>query len=563
MHPLTHAWARDRQTDSDRKNAWIAACRFLSLLPLVLDPNDPETEVWFRPHIMAVMHGIQGEYITGTDSMYVLRSLYQLAQMLVIWNDFSDIEKVLKIVLPTFHPSSPETQRHWLAMHDLHAFVLKRQKRLRDARLVQERIAASYEAIFGTHSILLIRPLFDLGRTLENLGEAETISSIKSRIRVLCPDGLETFANMDSKAGLQHQLIAKALVWAGEPARAANILTYVSAQLKRVHGPSHINSIQCGAELARALTESKSFEEALNIIGETFAVANKVLPLSHRVLRQVEQQMSSTLDRAGYHEEAQMIMRTVVTLSSDPVTASKYLKRLRRIRRRNLRVQHSAGGPAVTVHQTQDDSAARYQLVGRDYGRVNDNLYDREAPPFIYRHVIPSNENGLVVPTRTSGLSYSSARSSAARSSASRTSAEWSSASRSSAGWSSHTASTTDGVNRFMSFAYADVVRTRRESLSPERRTPVIVEQAGRLEPMTPPPAPNIEDFVGPRETRYPQSIHPELYRQRSVATHQAPYTQAFPEDEYWVRVSRDMDYDLGGIGSMHQIGPRKRKRIQ
>lgn len=138
IHPVTHAWSRDRLKDPESAHAWLSALALLSLIfsePFQYHPSDYR----FNPHVESMVQR-PSYYDAHKNTFGVQQSLYRLAWVSYLLQNYSAAYEMLQLI-------SVSTDEKWIKTRNgqeiqlLRAKIAVKRRNFEDARALLEQLA--------------------------------------------------------------------------------------------------------------------------------------------------------------------------------------------------------------------------------------------------------------------------------------------------------------------------------------------------------------------------------------------------------------------------------------
>lgn len=237
MHPLAHAWAKDRQESGKCKQSWINAGCIIALAGLWSD-EFVRTRRQLQPHLITYLDIDISKAVSPGSEAAVPTILLQCGWTLLVMRDdrrleqlLGDIFKVAKIDAANLDPS-----QKWLNLYRLKALNS-----------------------------------FDLGQIKDTIELQEQANKIRER---------ELSESHPDRLGSQHEL-AVAYLENGQSKEAIELLEQV-VKIRSTLMESHPDRLASQHALARAYKENGQVEKAIELMEYVVKVRKRTLPEGHR-----------------------------------------------------------------------------------------------------------------------------------------------------------------------------------------------------------------------------------------------------------------------------------------
>lgn len=307
IHPVTHAWSRDRLEDPESAGTWLSALALLSLLFTEHHHGHP-SNYRFLSHVESMVKR-PSYYDAHKDTFGVQQSVFRLARVLYMAQNHSAAYEMLQLI-----PVS--TDEKWIKTRNgqeiqlLRAKIAMNRKKFEDARVLLEQIAKTKVeslkredefqiAIQNSVARLYIRNKHDIARgieILERLVELET----------------KNISNTDNQYVLwiQHNL-AKAHLGAGDLPKARTILEHVVQTGTRISKAEDFSHLSSEHNLAYVCLELRDTVEATRIVKHVTQTKSKFLKPDNPSRLRSEYLLVRCYYESGKYEESLRLARSI------------------------------------------------------------------------------------------------------------------------------------------------------------------------------------------------------------------------------------------------------------
>ena len=256
MHPLVHAWAKDRQSSSQQDQSWMIA-GFIIVL------SNHGSSIWhthqlkLQPHLLSFLDTDIATALTRGPEHAILEILFHCSSILLQMRDDHKLTELLDCIIHEVKgdPGSPSPDL--LPFYRLSAKNLLNQGRYEEAEYLSRKVLAEREALGPGHLDTLIS-LDHLAVVLQNQGkcdEAEAMNrrALEGRKEALGSNHPDTLASLSNLASM--------LSDQGKLEEAASLGREVLEEQQRILGEEHPDTISAMDNLAKTYWNQGRWEE--------------------------------------------------------------------------------------------------------------------------------------------------------------------------------------------------------------------------------------------------------------------------------------------------------------
>ncbi|KFY46707.1 hypothetical protein V494_00371 [Pseudogymnoascus sp. VKM F-4513 (FW-928)] len=352
MHPLAHAWARDRLDETHKQCAW--ACT-ISLIALSLKSNREYQEYWppLQPHIETCIDASPERCLDIYPEIRICQVLYRFAWLFYRVNNYPRC-KALAELLRKKLDSRDSISNNWFLIQYLYAICLQSlgedrpaQKLLEDivygneaskvarsqARLSSKIALASIYQQNGNNK-LAISLLQDVVDTRKSILKPQNLNSLGSQhelAEALIRDGKhkEAISILQDVVEIQNSVLipqdpnnlasqhalATALSLDGNQKKAISIFQDVIKIQKSIWEPEHPECLTSQQELAVALSRDSKLKEAVSLLQDVVKIRKSILKPGDRILLTSQYELAIVLAKDGNYKEALEVIKVVVSIA--------------------------------------------------------------------------------------------------------------------------------------------------------------------------------------------------------------------------------------------------------
>jgi tetratricopeptide (TPR) repeat protein len=310
MHPLTHAWAKDRQGQKAQEQAWASVGSMIAV-------SDFDTSLWparqrqLRPHLHCFLdRSVMDMFSCGPRLMIVqILSccgwlLHQLQDNTRLFALLSDTFSLLKVDSTTPH-------REWLILYDLAASnLLRLGKTSKAVQLLEQVVKIREQNQAEGHPNRLASQHELAGAHLANGQVKEAVQLlehvVKIREQILAEDHLDRLMS-------QHDL-AGAYLANGKVEEAVRLLEHVVKIEEQIQAEDHPGRLTSQHGLATAYKANGQVKEAVQLLEHVVKIEEQVLAEDHPDRLASRHMLAQAYEANGQVREAVQLLEHVVKI---------------------------------------------------------------------------------------------------------------------------------------------------------------------------------------------------------------------------------------------------------
>ena len=304
MHPLVHAWARDRATPVDRDEARVCALQILALAVAEGQPDTTEALAFRRsllPHIDVCRSAdMEPDIAAQLYHVYIATGRWNIA------------EELLKLVLDARQTSLGSEAGYTVWVTAALAYIYNKQGRWKDAEELELQVIEARQRIQGEEHPHTLTSMANLASTCFQQGrqkEAEQLDLqvIKARRRLLGEEHPDTLTSMCNLAVRYfHQ---------GRCKEAEELELQVMEVRRRVLGEEHPDTLTSMGNLAVTYCNQGRWKEAEQLELPVMEVKRRVLGEEHPDTLISMANVAATYGNEGRCKEAEELQLRVVDVT--------------------------------------------------------------------------------------------------------------------------------------------------------------------------------------------------------------------------------------------------------
>jgi tetratricopeptide (TPR) repeat protein len=311
MHPLAHAWSRDRQNLEARKHTWIMAACFFTLAFEASESTSDYVDRNIQPHIQRLLDEKCESKITCGLQGNLLALLKCCADMAFQMQDDLRLERLLNEELggAGFDPFGLQT--NLIPLYFYLAWIQCRNGRLKDGISLMEHIVQIEKTTLADTDPRRLISQYNLawcyeknGQTVEAINVLEKILQIQKRV---LPETHEDVLYSQHSLGCHYNKI-------GRIQEAIKIFEQNVKIQRQTMSETHKDILVAQHELAFCYRKNSQFEEAIDLFEKVVTIQKKILPETHPGRLESEQELGNSYRKNGEIQKALELLEPVVRI---------------------------------------------------------------------------------------------------------------------------------------------------------------------------------------------------------------------------------------------------------
>ena len=274
MHPLTHAWARDRQERQSQDRFYISTGAIIALSAF-------EGVFWLtqgsslKPHLDSWLKRDIQTLFSGRPPLTATRIVYQCGLILLDMRDDSNLYTLLDETFATLGIDKALACEPWLPLYELLALNFINVGPKSQAVELLEQVVKMRESL-AEHDPNRLQSQHNLASAYQENGQIEKAVQILEQVVKFSEDLPETHPH---RLTSQHNL-ATAYRENGQVGKAVQILEQV-VKIREYLPETHPNRLVSQYNLAIAYYEDGKKKEAIDLMAYVVSIEQKALPHDH------------------------------------------------------------------------------------------------------------------------------------------------------------------------------------------------------------------------------------------------------------------------------------------
>ncbi|KFY32634.1 hypothetical protein V493_00017 [Pseudogymnoascus sp. VKM F-4281 (FW-2241)] len=310
MHPLAHAWAKDRQELGKQRKTWVAAACIVSL-----SINDYGEHRDLLLHLQSFLNNteVKRAFSLGPISM-VTTIFIKCGWNLNVNRDDYRLSNLLQDIFDTVAITCDEPSMEYLPVYDLYARNLNHTGDIRNALELQIQIVNLLESVLPIAHPDRLASQHQLADAYLKMGKVEKATELLEYVVKIREEALPI--NHPSRLASQHQL-AGAYLKNGQVEKAIELLEYVVKIREEALPINHPDRLASQHQLAEAYLENRQVEKATELLEYAVKIREEALPISHPSRLASQHQLAGAYLKNGQVEKAIELLEYVVKIREE------------------------------------------------------------------------------------------------------------------------------------------------------------------------------------------------------------------------------------------------------
>ena len=277
MHPLVHAWARDRQSEEARKASWLAAGSVITLAARG-SPGRAQVEHTIQAHVQSWVDEKTNSDISCGRQRDVIALVWSCSWMLVQMRDDVRLDGLLEAVFQEIGLDPTRLEGSLVPLYHLRAQSHCLNGKLKVAAELMERVVGIRQETLDRRHGNRLSAEHLLGFAYNRNGQINKAVSLLEHVvavreKMLAEDHPDRLAS-------QH-VLAGAYQADGQVKKAVSLLEHVVAVGEKVLAEDHPSRLASQHELAGVYRADGQVKKAVSLLEHVVAVKEKVLRVDY------------------------------------------------------------------------------------------------------------------------------------------------------------------------------------------------------------------------------------------------------------------------------------------
>ncbi|EXJ87379.1 hypothetical protein A1O3_04338 [Capronia epimyces CBS 606.96] len=307
MHPLVHAWAKDRQNSDQQARSWLNAGGIIALSNLQSSLFQWYFQRMLRPHLHSLLAGdLAGAFSGGPEEM-ILWILFRCGQILLQILADAELVELLNHVFQEYKadPMIPTPLSKLLPFYRLSANHCLNTGRYEEASGLLERIVKIGNTMLPPGHPDRLSSQHDLARAYRRVKRLEEAYELEREVAETMEG---TLGPNDPSTLMSETELALILGDRGDYEEAEKVCRRILAVSRRAFGVRHPNTLTTMAALASMLLSQKKLEEAEELNEKILEMRKMLLGAKHPDTLASMANLALTFEHQGRKTEAVELM---------------------------------------------------------------------------------------------------------------------------------------------------------------------------------------------------------------------------------------------------------------
>jgi predicted GNAT family N-acyltransferase len=308
MHPLVHAWARDRQDERQQHESWIAMGCVMALSGL-------EKEIWrvharqVQPHLQATTSWKMGCMFRSEPRVMVASILMQCAWLLYEIRGDSTLFLLLDRLCSHLGFHKTTVNPRWVRLHLLIGRNLLDCGKVREAVQVLEEVVRIYDQTLAEDHPARLQSQRNLAVAYKQNGQIkEAVELLEKVVR-----SQQALAEDDTSRLASQHALASVYQANGQVKEAVELLEEV-VRIQQALAEDHPDRLASQHNLARAYQANGQVKEAVELLEEVVRIYRQALAEDHPSRLVSQHNLALSFWDLGQHSAALKMMGHVVEI---------------------------------------------------------------------------------------------------------------------------------------------------------------------------------------------------------------------------------------------------------
>jgi tetratricopeptide (TPR) repeat protein len=310
MHPLTHAWAKDRQGQKAQEQAWASVGSMIVV-------SDLGAGLWqarerqLRPHLHCFLDRSIMDMFSYGPQLMVVRILSRCGRLLHQLRDDTRLFALLSDIFSLLKVDSTTPRREWLILYDLAARNLLRLGKTSKAVQLLEQVVKIREQIQAEDHPDRLASQYELARAYLANGQVKEAVQLLERVvkiekQILAEDHPD---RLTSQNGLARAYLAN-----GQVKEAVQLLEYVIKIEEQILAEDHPHRLTSQYELAEAYLDNGQVKEAVQLLEHVIKIEEQILAEDHPHRLTSQHELAGAYLANGQVKEAVQLLEHVIKI---------------------------------------------------------------------------------------------------------------------------------------------------------------------------------------------------------------------------------------------------------
>ena len=310
MHPLVHAWARDRQDSMEQDKSWVTTGCLIGMFR-------DDDEFWLRHsrQLRLHLHAFTGWDTSKLFECYppkkITTILLKCGALLYDMHDSAKVHALMQGLFGHLELDMRTVKGEWIDLYELAARNLERSGKSKEAILLLDQIVSFREQRLPEDDADLLRVQHELASACQANGQIQEAISLFLRVVKIRKKTLRE--DHPNRLASQHQL-ASAYQANGQAQEAIVLLEQVVKIKEQTLRKDHPRRLASQHQLAAAYQTNGRVQEAIVLLKQVVEIGEQTLREDHPNRLASQHELAGAYQANGQAQEAIVLLKQVVEI---------------------------------------------------------------------------------------------------------------------------------------------------------------------------------------------------------------------------------------------------------
>ena len=310
MHPLTHAWAKDRQGQKAQEQAWASVGSMIAVSAF-------GTGLWrarerqLRPHLHCFLDRSVMDMFSCGPRLMIVRILSRCGQLLLQLQDDARLFALLSDIFSLLKVNSTTPRREWLILYDLAANNLLRLGKTSKAVQLLEQVVKIQEQIRAEDHPHRLTSQYELARAYHANGQVKDAVQLLEHVVKIEE---QTLAEDHPDRLTSQHVLAGAYQANGQVKDAVQLLEHVVKIQEQILAEDHPRRLTSQHVLAGAYLANGQVKDAVQLLEHVVKIQEQTLAEDHPHRLTSQHELAGAYLANGQVKDAVQLLEHVVKI---------------------------------------------------------------------------------------------------------------------------------------------------------------------------------------------------------------------------------------------------------
>jgi tetratricopeptide (TPR) repeat protein len=310
MHPLTHAWAKDRQGQKAQEQAWASVGSMIAVSTF-------GTSLWWarerqlRPHLHCFLDRSVTDMFSCGPRLMIVRILSRCGQLLLQLRDDASLFALVSDIFSLLKVDSTTPRQEWLILYELAAINLLRLGKTSKAVHLLEQVVKIREQIQAEDHPSRLKSQDELARAYQANGQVKDAVQLLEHVVKIQE---QTLAKDHPDRLTSQHVLAGAYQDNGQVKDAVQLLEHVVKIQEQILAEDHPRRLASQHELARAYLANGQVKDAVQLLEHVVKIREQTLAEDHPHRLTSQHELAGAYEANGQVKDAVQLLEHVVKI---------------------------------------------------------------------------------------------------------------------------------------------------------------------------------------------------------------------------------------------------------